>query len=344
LSESTTLLLNVENLNTAFSLDEGLLQAVDDVSFDLYKGETLGMVGESGCGKSVSAQSIMRIVPPPGKISGKIFLYRRDETGREFPTDLAGLPPYGKEIRAIRGKEIAMIFQEPMTSFSPLHTIGFQIEEAIKLHRTKVPREAAEIALEMLFKVGIPNPEQNLNSYPHQLSGGMRQRAMIAMALSCNPALLIADEPTTALDVTVQAQILELMKTLQAERHMAIIYITHNLGVIAEMADRIAVMYLGQIVEYAEVDDIFFNPLHPYTVALLKSIPRTGKTSKMRLETIEGTVPLPMNLPKGCHFGSRCAKFMAGVCDAHDPRLTEVKNGHSVRCFLYSEVQKTVKT
>lgn len=325
-------LLELKNLRTYFYLDEGILKAVDGVSFEIRRGETLGLVGESGCGKSVTAQSVLRIVPPPGKMKGEIIFHQRDKE----VIDLARLDPFGKEIRSIRGKEITMIFQEPMTSLSPLHTIGNQIIEAILLHQKINKKEARRLAIEVLDKVGLPSPSQRIDDYPHQLSGGLRQRAMIAMALSCNPSLLIADEPTTALDVTVQAQILELMKDLQKEFGMSIIYITHNLGVIAEVSDEVAVMYLGKIVEYANVDEIFRNPLHPYTVRLLKSIPKVGKKTRTRLDSIRGTVPLPLGLPKGCRFYPRCPQAKEGICNLDDPSLVEAKEGHKVSCFLYT--------
>jgi len=327
------LVLKVNNLKTYFYLDEGILKAVDDVSFKVKKKKTLGIIGESGCGKSVTAQSVLRIVPHPGKVvEGEILLYQNHKKA----IDLAKLDPYGKRIRSIRGKEITMIFQEPMTSLSPVHTIGDQIMEAVLLHVTKDKNEARELAIEMLYKVGIPNPRQRIDEYPHQLSGGLRQRAMIAMALSCNPSLLIADEPTTALDVTIQAQILELMKNLQSQFGMAIMYITHNLGVIAEISDEVAVMYLGKVVEYAKVSEIFHNPLHPYTIQLLKSIPRVGRKARTRLEAIKGQVPLPLNLPPECSFYPRCPEAKKGLCDRNIPPLIEVKRGHLVRCFLYA--------
>ncbi len=329
-------LLEVNDLKAYFYLDEGVLKAVDGVSFKVRKEKVLGLVGESGCGKSVTAQSILRIVPDPGKIEGKILLQRKNGNAKKGPLDLAGLDSRGKEIRSIRGKEIAMIFQEPMTSFSPLHTIGNQIIEAILLHQNVNKEEARKLAIDMLDKVGIANPQQRIDEYPHQLSGGMRQRGMIAMALSYNPSILIADEPTTALDVTVQAQILELMKSLQAKFGMSIIYITHNLGVIAEISDEVAAMYLGRIVEYASVDDLFYDPLHPYTQALLRSIPRMGKKAKARLESIEGTVPLPLDLPVGCGFYARCRQAKKGICNKNTPPLVEVKKNHKVRCFLYN--------
>jgi len=324
-------LLQVKNLKVYFYLEEGILKAVDDVSFDIGRKKVLGIVGESGCGKSVTAQSILRIVPHPGRtVGGEILLHQNGNL-----VDLARLDPSGRDIRAIRGKEITMIFQEPMTSLSPIHTIGNQIMEAVLLHRDVSQSEARELTLEMLYKVGISNPQQRIDEYSYQLSGGLRQRAMIAMALSCNPSLLIADEPTTALDVTVQAQILELMKELQREFGMSIIYITHNLGVIAEISDEVLVMYLGKVVEHANTDEIFHNPLHPYTIGLLKSIPKVGKKARMRLEAIKGTVPTPLDLPRGCRFYQRCREAKEGICNVDNPSLIEVTKGHRVSCFLY---------
>ena len=326
--------LKLTDVKTYFYLDEGILKALEGVSFAIGDKRTLGVIGESGCGKSVTAQSILRIVPPPGKtIAGEIIFRNRD--GREV--NLLSLHPDGKEIRAIRGREISMIFQEPMTSLSPVHTIGSQVSEMILLHRTQDKDEAKEIAIDMLRKVGIANAPQRYNEYSHQLSGGMRQRAMIAMALSCNPTLLIADEPTTALDVTVQAQILALMKQMQAEIGMSVMYITHDLGVIADMADDVVVMYLGMGVEYADVRSIFHDPLHPYTRLLLKSIPKIGRKARARLDTIEGTVPVPLNLPEQCPFFDRCPEATQGVCDQAVPELYEPEKGHLVRCFLYKD-------
>jgi peptide/nickel transport system ATP-binding protein len=334
MSENRDLLLELDNVRTYLPLDEGLLKAVDGVSLKLYRGSTLGIVGESGSGKSMMALSIMRIAPVYADISGRISLHRKDQA----PIDLVSLKPQGSEIRSIRGGEIAMIFQEPMTSFSPLHTIGNQIVEAILLHRTQDKKLAREIAVDMLGRVGISNPAQRINEYPHQLSGGMRQRAMIAMALSCEPSLLIADEPTTALDVTVQAQVLKLMRDLQEEFGMSILYITHDLGVIARMVDEVAVMYLGEIVEYTDTDSLFHDAKHPYTQALIKSIPAIGKKSKKRLESIQGSVPIPINKPNACGFYARCPVAVEGLCDRYVPPLVEVDEGHRAACFLYPEV------
>jgi peptide/nickel transport system ATP-binding protein len=282
----------------------------------------------------MTAMSILRIAPRFAQTDGKIVLQPR----KGLPIDLVKLDPDSREIRAIRGGEIAMIFQEPMTSFSPLYTIGNQIIEAVLLHRTSDKKNAREIAIDMLARVGIPDPKATIDKFPQQLSGGMRQRAMIAMALSCQPGLLVADEPTTALDVTVQAQVLKLMRGLQAEFGMSILYITHDLGVIARMVNEVAVMYLGRIVEQSSVDDLFHAPRHPYTQALLKSIPRMGKRSKTRLVSIQGNVPVPINTPKGCGFFPRCPVAIKGLCDRVDPPLAPVADGQRVRCFLYPEV------
>jgi peptide/nickel transport system ATP-binding protein len=332
-------LLSVRDLHTHFPLDEGTVIAVDGASFNLYPGQTLGIVGESGCGKSVTARSILRILDRPGRIvAGEILLRRRgaDQASSEV-VDLVGLDPDGQTMRAIRGGEIALVFQEPMTSFSPVHTIGNQMIEAIMLHRSVSKKAARAIAIDLLRQVGIPLPEQRVDAYAFQLSGGLRQRAMIAMALSCHPNLLIADEPTTALDVTTQAQILELMRKLQRELGMAIMLITHDLGVIADMADHVAVMYLGQVVESAPVDDIFHAPKHPYTQALLQSIPRLRATSRQHLASIVGSVPHPYARPSGCPFYPRCASFMAGLCDQRAPTLQTVAANHEVSCFLHGE-------
>ncbi|MCC6629346.1 MAG: ABC transporter ATP-binding protein [Chloroflexi bacterium] len=335
------LLLSVRDLKTHFFLDEGVVKSVDGVSFDLPRGRTIGIVGESGCGKSVTARSILRIVDQPGRIvEGKILFNRPVQRNGGAPAtetiDLATLDNDSAAIRAIRGADIAMIFQEPMTSFSPVHTIGNQIGEAIMLHQQVDKAEARRQTIDVLHRVGMSLPEQRVDEYPYQLSGGMRQRAMIAMALACHPVLLIADEPTTALDVTTQAQILDLMRKLQADSGTAIMLITHDLGVVAEMCDEVAVMYLGRVVEQAPVDDIFHQPKHPYTHALLQSIPRIDSVTSERLESIRGSVPHPFRRPTGCAFGPRCPSFMAGTCDAAEPALLPVGPRHTAACFLYS--------
>jgi oligopeptide/dipeptide ABC transporter ATP-binding protein len=330
-------LLSVRDLRTYFYQDEGLVRAVDGVSFDVAPGGTLGVVGESGCGKSVTARSILRIVDRPGRIvEGEIRFRRRPTNGAAAEVvDLAKLEANGAEMRAIRGAEIALIFQEPMSSFSPVHSVGSQIVEAILLHQPVSRREARDKAIEMLRRVGVPSPEQRVDQLSNQLSGGLRQRAMIAMALSCHPTLLIADEPTTALDVTTQTQILELMRQLQREDGMAIMLITHDLGVVAEMATDVAVMYLGRVVEQAPVDAIFHAPRHPYTQALLRSIPRMRVRSREGLTPIAGAVPHPYDRPTGCPFHPRCESFMAGTCDRRTPSLRPVGDHHAVSCFLY---------
>jgi peptide/nickel transport system ATP-binding protein len=331
------LLLEVRDLKTWFALDEGTVKALDGATFDVSRGKTLCIVGESGCGKSMTARSILQIVQPPGKvIEGEMLFHRKDPTTGQLATvDLAKLDPKGKAIRAIRGQEISMIFQEPMTSFSPIHTIGSQIAENILIHHTISKEEARQRSIEMLRLVGVPRPEDRFDTYPFQLSGGLRQRAMIAMALSNNPALLIADEPTTALDVTTQAQILELMEGLKDEFGMAMIFITHDLGVVAEIADEVAVMYLGIVVERGDVDQIFHEPKHPYTRALLKSIPRLGEATGERLDSIRGMVPDPYNRPTGCPFQTRCDFMMPGICDRIVPPTTDLGYRRDVRCHLY---------
>jgi oligopeptide/dipeptide ABC transporter ATP-binding protein len=331
-------LLSVRNLKTYFPQDEGTVKAVDGVNLDLYPGATLGIVGESGCGKSVTARSILRIVDRPGRIVDGEIHFRRpaaDGASGGGMVDLAKLPSNGPEMRSIRGAEIALIFQEPMSSFSPVHTVGNQIIEAILLHQKIGRRDARDRAIEMLRRVGVSSPEERVDQLSNQLSGGLRQRAMIAMALSCNPTLLIADEPTTALDVTTQTQILELLRRLQREDGMAIMLITHDLGVVAEMATDVAVMYLGRVVEQAPVDAIFHAPRHPYTRALLRSIPRMRSRSGARLTPIAGAVPHPYDRPTGCPFHPRCADFLAGRCDREEPSLKPVGDQHAVSCFLY---------
>jgi len=337
-------LIKVEDLKTYFYLNEGTVRAVDGADFEIKRGKTLGVVGESGCGKSITARSIMRIVAKPGKIvGGNIWFQQRprgnsDSGGSSELLDLSKLDPQGDRIRSIRGAEISMVFQEPMTSLSPVHTIGNQICEVITLHQKVSEGEARKRAIEMLDLVGMPYPGRTIDRYAHELSGGMRQRAMIAMALSCHPSLLIADEPTTALDVTTEAQILTLMRRLQKELGMAIMFITHNLGVIAQMAENVVVMYMGKVVEEASVDEIFHNPQHPYTRALLQSIPRLGEKKRgKRLASIRGMVPDPYNLPKGCPYHPRCSEMISGVCDATEPAFIETQPGHEVRCVLYDK-------
>jgi peptide/nickel transport system ATP-binding protein len=326
-------LLEIKDLRVSFPLDEGMVRAVEGVDLTVRRGEVLGVVGESGCGKSVTAHSVLRIIPHPGRIdSGQILFHRAGAGG---VVDLARLNPTGSEIRDIRGKDIAMIFQEPMSSFSPVHTIGSQISEAILLHQKVTEAKAREMTIELLRLVGISGAAERVDNFPHQFSGGMRQRAMIAMALSCNPSLLIADEPTTALDVTIQAQILELMRGLQKRLGMAVMFITHNLGVIAQIADTVAIMYLGQVVEYGPVREILRNPKHPYTVDLLRAVPRLGKTAGQRLVAIEGSIPSPFQRPSGCPFHPRCSRAMAGRCEIQMPALTPLDDQHTVRCLLY---------
>ena len=332
MQDDTKPLLSVRNLKTSFFQDEGTTKAVDGASFDVLPGKTLGIVGESGCGKSVTAQSILRIVDEPGRIvEGEILLTRKDGT----ETDLVKLKADGREIRSIRGGEIGLIFQEPMTSFSPVHTVGAQLVEAVMLHNAVSKKEARNRGVEALRSVGIPKPERRIDEYSFELSGGLRQRAMIAVALSCDPRLLIADEPTTALDVTTQAQILELLRRIQQERGMAIMLITHNLGVVAEMADDVVVMYLGRVVEQGKVDDIFHDARHPYTKALLQSMPSIESKPRVKLPTISGTVPHPFNRPTGCPFHPRCESFVPGRCDSAQPPLVSVGEGRKLSCFLY---------
>ena len=329
-------LLSIRNLKTYFVMDEGTAQAVDGVSFDVREGQVVGVVGESGCGKSVTIKSVLRIVQKPGRIvDGEILWWHRSQDGQEELLDLSQLDAQGKRMRNIRGGEIALIPQEPMASFSPVHTIGGQLIEAVRLHMNVSKREAKRIAIERLHEVGMPSPEQRLDAYSWELSGGLRQRAMIAMALSCSPRLLIADEPTTAIDVTTQAQVLNLLRRLQRERDMSIIFITHDLGVIAQIADFVVVMYLGRIVETGPVDDIFHNPQHPYTIALLESIPTIHQPSKEFLPTIEGSIPHPFNRPAGCPFYPRCQSFMPGICDKRTPVLEPANDRQSVSCFLH---------
>lgn len=323
-------LLSVKDLKTYFYTDDGVIPAVDGVSFDLERGSTIGIVGESGCGKSVTSLSILGLIPqPPGKIVGGQILFEGQ--------DLLKLSE--PELRQIRGNEIAMIFQEPMTSLNPVFTVGFQISEAIIRHQGFSKAEAREKSIEMLRLVGIPSPEKRVDDYPHHMSGGMRQRVMIAMSLSCNPKLLIADEPTTALDVTIQAQILDLMRELQKNLGTAIMMITHDLGVIAELVEKVVVMYTGKVVETADTHAIFKSPRHPYTIGLLNSIPRLDGSGE-RLETIPGTVPVPGNFPEGCGFHPRCP-FAQELCVGVFPPAFVVADGHKVACWRVVDYDET---
>ena len=319
-------LLSVEDLRTHFFTDGGVVKAVDGVSYKIRRGRTLGVVGESGCGKSVTSLSIMRLIPdPPGKIVGGRILFEGE--------DLVTAPL--SRMRKIRGKDIGMIFQEPMTSLNPVFTVGYQIMEPAALHLKARPAEARRLAIEVLTKVGIPSPERRVDEYPHQLSGGMRQRVMIAMSLVCNPRLLIADEPTTALDVTIQAQILDLVRKLQDDLGMSVLLITHDLGVVAEVAHEVAVMYAGKIVEYADVETLYADPKHPYTIGLFHARPKLG-AHKTRLTTISGEVPNPLEFPSGCKFHPRCPYVMER-CKVEEPPLTELGGGHSASCWLLQE-------
>lgn len=324
MSENKTL-LEIQNLKTYFKTENGLLKAVDDVSYDIYSGETLGLVGESGCGKSVTALSILRLIPsPPGEIAGGA-IYLKGENLLDYNI---------KQMRKIRGNRIGMIFQEPMTSLNPVFTIGNQIMESILLHLDKTTDEARELAIKIMGRVGIPDPDVRINDYPHQMSGGMKQRVMIAMSLVCNPELVIADEPTTALDVTIQAQIIDLMKELQESYGMSILLITHDLAIVAEIADRVVVMYASKIQEKANVYDLYKNPLHPYTKGLFQSIPRLDKKLD-KLVPIAGTVPNPADFPSGCKFHTRCP-YVMDQCKTIEPELLEVEPDHFVRCHLFS--------
>jgi oligopeptide/dipeptide ABC transporter ATP-binding protein len=319
-------ILEVRSLRTSFATETGYVHAVDNVSFNVRKGEAVALVGESGCGKSVTAMSIMRLITPPGKITGGEIHFKG--------LDLATLSE--REMRNVRGDDIAMVFQEPMTSLNPVFKIGAQVAEAIRIHRKVSRKEARKLAGDMLELVAIPDPRKRLDDYPHQLSGGMRQRVMIAMALSCDPELLIADEPTTALDVTIQAQIMELLANLQQRLGLAILLITHDLGIVAEFCERVVVMYTGRVVEEATVLDLFANPAHPYTRGLLKSLPGTATEGARRLPTIKGMVPPISSLPPGCKFNPRCPDVM-DICLGREPALMRVGNGHSARCYLHGD-------
>jgi oligopeptide/dipeptide ABC transporter ATP-binding protein len=360
-------LIEVKDLRVSFDVRAGVVKAVDGLNLTINRGQTLGVIGESGCGKSVTARAILNMIPKQGKVGGEILYYRRAKSdrgngaGTSHQTDVVNiteLPKDGEIIRQIRGGEIGMIFQEPMSSLTPVYTAGSHINEAVGLHRLTPMRkvgdqiaesisahrhvtkaESRELAIEMLRKVGIPKPGERVDNYPHQLSGGQRQRVMIAIALSCEPAMLIADEPTTALDVSIEAQILDIMRDLQQSANMAIMFITHNLGVVASMAHEVVVMYMGKAVERAKTEDLFYDAKHPYTQALLKSIPHLGpKKTGERLASISGMVPDPFHLPPGCVFHPRCPAFMAGKCDKIAPTWKKVGDDHWVSCLLYEEV------
>ena len=324
-------LLQVEDLRTYFHTEDGIVKAVDGVTFDVFPGETLGIVGESGCGKSVTSLSIMRLLDEKGEIAGGKITFDGE--------DVMAIPE--SKMMKIRGNEMAMIFQEPMTALNPVFTIGFQIMEAILLHQDVDEKKAREMAIDMLKKVGIPEPEKRIDEYPHELSGGMRQRAMIAMSLSCNPKLLFADEPTTALDVTIQAQILELMKSLQDQYGMALVMITHDLGVIAEMAQRVVVMYAGKVVEYADVHTLFKNPRHPYTWGLMNAIPKLDEDKEV-LYNIPGVVPDPLDFPDGCRFNTRCP-LATDKCRKEEPPLVEIESEHTAACWHIDKLIETIK-
>ena len=329
-------IISVKNLKINIALDEGTLTAVRGVSFSIDKGETLGLVGESGCGKSLTCKAILGINDKKCSTEGEIFF----DTDAEGEVDLLKLPPKGEQIRDVRGKQISMIFQEPMVCFSPMYTIGNQINESTRLHITKDKKKAKAISLDMMKKVGIANAEKRYDQYPHEFSGGMLQRALIAMALVCKPKLLIADEPTTALDVTIQAQILELIKELQKDLQMSVLFVTHDLGTVAKMCDRVAVMYLGKIIETGSVEQIYHDPKHPYTKGLLGSVHKIGTKKQERLFSIEGTVPLAMNLPSGCSFYDRCKDRIEGVCNVKEPEVLAIESNHTVSCHA---VSRTIK-
>jgi oligopeptide/dipeptide ABC transporter ATP-binding protein len=329
--DSKNALLQVKDLRTYFHTEDGIVKAVDGVTFDVYSGETLGIVGESGCGKSVTSLSVMRLLDEKGEIAGGKIIFE----GR----DVMAIPE--SQMMKIRGNDMAMIFQEPMTALNPVFTVGFQIMEAILLHQDVNKEQARTMAIDMLRKVGIPEPEKRVDEYPHELSGGMRQRAMIAMALSCNPKLLFADEPTTALDVTIQAQILELMKSLQEQYGMALVMITHDLGVIAEMAQRVVVMYAGKVVEYAEVLTLFKKPRHPYTWGLMNAIPKLDEDKEV-LYNIPGVVPDPLDFPDGCRFNTRCP-LATDKCRKEEPPLVEVEENHTSACWYVDKLVEMIK-
>lgn len=331
--EANRVILDIKDLRIAFKMRQGIVHAVNGISFQLRKGKVLGMVGESGSGKSVTARSILRIEAPGKLISGEIKFHSENQGDVE----IQNLDPKGDSIRSIRWQEIAMVFQEPMTSFGPMHTFGNQIAEVLTLSNRRSKKEALHLAVEGLRSVGMPRPEKVINQYPHQISGGMRQRAMIAMALICNPDILIADEPTTALDVSTEAQILDVLAERQKTLNTSVLYISHNLGVVANIADEVIVMYLGEIVEYAPVFELFDDPKHPYTVALLNSIPKIDKDYKeQKLEVLTGSIPDPYHHPAGCKFHPRCPQFIKGICDKVEPPSIAISLHRQVSCHLFS--------
>ena len=334
--------LSIKDLKIYFNTDEGVVRAVDGVSFDVMEGKTVGIIGESGCGKSTIGKALLRILDQNGQIvNGEITLRKPRPNAEDEVIDIVKINPRGKEIRKIRGEDIALIFQEPMSAFSPVHTIGNQMREMIMLHQPFSREEASDLAIELLNKVGVPRPKQRMEGYVWQLSGGLRQRTMIAMAISNNPKILICDEPTTSLDVTTQGQILDLLRSLQEEFAMSMIFITHNLGVIAEMADQVSVLYLGRNVESGTIDDIFHRPQHPYTKALLQSIPSISGSNKQRLATIAGSIPHVFNRPPGCPFNNRCTEVIKGTCDEFEPVFQPIKKTtQHVSCFLHHNVNK----
>ena len=337
---SDSIILDVKHLNTEFMVDRKRVGIVKDVSFQLRKGKTLAIVGESGCGKSMTVHSLLKLVPKNAMVSAEAIIYRSYKNGTEKEYDLSKLPPYGKDFRSLRGTEISMIFQDPMASLNPVYRVGDQIIEGLLQHNPRMKKkDAMDAAVEMLRNLGIPSPEQRINAFPHQLSGGMKQRVVIAIAMICNPEIIIADEPTTALDVTIQAQIMELMKKLQLENHKSIIMITHNMGLVADMADDAIVMYMGRIVEQATVEEIFNHPQHPYTVALLNSVPMIGADKRNELSTIPGVTPNPADLTEGCEFADRCNYCTAGCRKGNIP-FVEVSVNHFVRCLKYSDLSE----
>ena len=327
-------LLSLHDLHVHFHTTLGTVRAVNGVSLRVPRNHVMGLVGESGCGKSVTARAVLRIIPPPGRIENGRVLYHPPDGGA---VDLALLSPTGRQLRAIRGRRVAMTFQEPMTCLSPVHRIGLQITEAIRAHEPVSRTEARERAVALLADLGMPNPERQLDAYTFELSGGMRQRAMIAVALAANPELLIADEPTTAVDVTIQARIMELLRSLQQSHAMSVLFISHDLNLVAEMSEQIAVMYLGKIVERGDAGEVYRRPRHPYTKMLMACVPHHTSARKTPLQTIEGTVPDARRLPRGCPFSARCSEFMPGVCDRSMPALTAVGDDHEVACFLHSD-------